>query len=59
MKMKKNFMTTQDVIDICARLYDNGYSRVGIRTLLFRWRDSGVWKATDTDAERVFDLIVG
>ena len=57
--MKKNFMTTQDVIDICARLYDNGYSRVGIRTLLFRWRDSGVWKATDTDAERVFDLIVG
>lgn len=58
--MKKNFMATQDVIDICARLYDSEcYDRAGIRTILERWRDSGCWKATESDLERVFDLIVG
>ena len=58
--MKKNFMTTQDVIDICARLYDNGgFSRTDIRFLLERWRDTSCWQATESDIERVFDLIVG
>lgn len=57
--MKKNFMTTQDVIDICARLYDGGYGREEISTLLFRWKESGVWQVSYTDLGRVFDLIVG
>ena len=58
--MKKNFMTTQDVIDICSRLYDEGgYGREEISTLLWRWRESGLWQVSYTDMTKVFDLIVG
>lgn len=57
--MEKNFMTTQDVIDICVQLYDKGFGRANVRKAMQAWRDNGYWQVTDSDFEKVFDLIVG
>ena len=52
--------TTQEVIDMASELRDvEGFSRMQIQAFLDTLRVMGYWQASLTDAERVFDLVVG
>lgn len=57
--MKEKF-STQDVIDMASKLYDNeGFTRANIRTFLKVLVDNGKWDAPGDTFERVYDMIVG
>ena len=57
--MKEKF-TTQDVIDMASKLYDDeGFTRENIRIFLKVLMDNGKWDAPGDTLERVYDLIVG
>ena len=57
--MKEKF-TTQDVIDMASKLYDDeGFTREKIRIFLKVLMDNGTWDAPGDTLERVYDLIVG
>ena len=57
--MKEKF-TTQDVIDMASKLYDDeGFTREKIRIFLKVLMDNGKWDAPGDTLERVYDLIVG
>ena len=57
--MKEKF-TTQDVIDMATKLYDDsGFTRENIRTFLKVLVDNNKWDAPGDTFERVYDMIVG
>ena len=57
--MKQKF-TTQDVIDMALKLYDEeGFTRANIRTFLKVLVDNNKWDAPGDTFERVYDMIVG